>query len=211
MVQGIYQTLNLMSFFYRKYFLFSVRIIGLDDNTNYKIKIYTEQISTHLLSKSIDLSFITKQSSMKKFFFENRNCFFLLVSKQIRGINIRRITFNTVVITWLADEFDRYQLRYWSLIDENKKNLFLLTINNFTLITTSDIYKFQIRGHTKFGWTSYTQETLISLRSIFIDQPISSDVTKKFVDNKNILLISPLIILGLIIAVIILAVLYIKK
>ena len=135
----------------------------------------------------------------------------LIVSKQIHGINIRRITFNTVVITWLSDDFDQYQLRYWSLIDEDKKILFTLSINNFSLITTSDMYKFQIRGHTKLGWSSYTQETLISLRSIFIDQSMSSDITRKFVENKNILLISPFIILGLIIAVIILAVLYIKK
>ena len=75
MDQGIYQTLNFLSTI-----LFSVRIIGLDDDTNYKIKIYTEQISTHLLSKSVDLSFTTKRSSMKKekFFLGNKNCFFLL-------------------------------------------------------------------------------------------------------------------------------------
>jgi len=48
--------------------LFSVKISGLDENTNYKIKLYAEQISTHLLSKSIDLSFTTKRSSIKNIF-----------------------------------------------------------------------------------------------------------------------------------------------
>jgi hypothetical protein len=46
--------------------LSSVKISGLDENTNYKIKIYAEQISTHLFSKSIDLSFTTKRSSIKE-------------------------------------------------------------------------------------------------------------------------------------------------
>lgn len=40
----------------------SVKISGLDENTNYRIKIYAEQISTRLYSKSIDLSFTTKRS-----------------------------------------------------------------------------------------------------------------------------------------------------
>jgi hypothetical protein len=55
-----------------------VKISGLDENTNYKIKLYAEQISTHLLSKSIDLSFTTKQSSIKKYFssFKKKFCFF---------------------------------------------------------------------------------------------------------------------------------------
>ncbi len=79
------------------------------------------------------------------------------------------------------------------------------------MITTSDTYKFQIRAHTKHGWTSYTQEQLISLVSISIDQSTSSDERKKFVDNKHILIIGPLIILGLIIAVIISAFIYSKK
>jgi hypothetical protein len=48
--------------------LFSVHIMGLDADTNYKIKIYAEQVSTHLLSKSVDISFTTKRSSIKKFF-----------------------------------------------------------------------------------------------------------------------------------------------
>ncbi|CAF4431431.1 unnamed protein product, partial [Adineta steineri] len=47
--------------------------------------------------------------------------------------------------------------------------------------------------------------------AIFIDQPIPSALTKKFVDNKNILFISPLIILSSLITIIILAVIYIKK
>ncbi len=55
--------------------LFSVKISNLDDNTNYKIKIYAEQIPTHLLSKSIDISFTTKRSSILKktnfFFYKN--------------------------------------------------------------------------------------------------------------------------------------------
>ena len=134
-----------------------------------------------------------------------------LVFNSIRDINIRRITFNTIIITWLSDDFDQYQIRYWSLINENKKILSNLLINNFTLITTSDTYKFQIRAHTKYGWTSYTQEQLISLVSISIDQSASADKRKKFVDNKHILIIGPLIILGLIITVIILAFIYSKK
>ncbi|CAF1122630.1 unnamed protein product [Adineta steineri] len=172
-----------------------VKMIGLHDNTEYRIKIYTEQMSTHLLSKSTDLSFKTKPS----------------ISKQIRDINIRRVTFDTVVITWLSDDFDQYQIRYWSLIDENKKMLVQLSTNNFTLVTKTDIYKFQIRAHNNFGWTAFTQEIIISLRAIFIDQPIPSALTKKFVDNKNILFISPLIILSSLITIIILAVIYIKK
>ncbi len=38
--------------------------MGLDADTNYNIEVYAEQISTHLLSKSVDLSFTTKRSSM---------------------------------------------------------------------------------------------------------------------------------------------------
>jgi hypothetical protein len=53
----------------KNFVLFSVKISNLDDNTHYKIKIYAEQISTHLLSKSIDLSFTTKRSSKKTIFF----------------------------------------------------------------------------------------------------------------------------------------------
>lgn len=54
-----------------KYFLYgffsrSVKISGLDDRTNYKIKLYAEQISTNLFSKSIDLSFTTKTPSMNE-------------------------------------------------------------------------------------------------------------------------------------------------
>lgn len=43
---------------------FSVQISGLDSDTNYNIEVYAEQISTHLLSKSVDLSFTTKRASM---------------------------------------------------------------------------------------------------------------------------------------------------
>jgi hypothetical protein len=133
------------------------------------------------------------------------------VSKLIRDVRIRRVTFDRVVITWSSDDFNQYHIRYWPLIDENHKMLAILIVNNFSLTTTSDIYKFQIRGRTKLGWTPYSEETVISLRSIFIDQPLSSDVTRRLVENKTLLLISPLIVLGLIIAVIIAAVLYIKK
>ncbi|CAF0868855.1 unnamed protein product [Adineta ricciae] len=172
-----------------------VKIIGLDADTKYKIRIYAEQVSTHLYSQSVDLSFTTKSA----------------VSKQVRNIQIRRTAFDQVVITWSADDFDQYHIRYWPLIAEQNKMFAEVAVNNFTLKTTSDIYKFQIRAHTKLGWTAYSEEMIISLRSIFIDQPFSSEVTRKLVENKNILLISPLIILGLIITVIILAVLYIKK
>jgi hypothetical protein len=43
--------------------IFSVQILGLDADTNYNIEVYAEQISTHLLSKSVDLSFTTKRPS----------------------------------------------------------------------------------------------------------------------------------------------------
>ena len=45
---------------------FSVQILGLDADTNYNVEVYAEQLSTHLLSKSVDLSFTTKRPSMKK-------------------------------------------------------------------------------------------------------------------------------------------------
>ncbi|CAF0812320.1 unnamed protein product [Rotaria sordida] len=169
----------------------SIKISGLDDHTNYRIKLYSEHISTHLFSKPIDLSFTTKRP----------------ISQEIRDINIRRIAFDKIVITWLSDNFDQYQIRYWSLIDENQKILLTLLINNFTLITKTDNYKFQIRGHTNLGWTFYTQEKLISLHSITIDKSSISDLTI----NKHILIIGPLIIFGLIIIVIILAFIYLKK
>ncbi|CAF0904971.1 unnamed protein product [Adineta ricciae] len=172
-----------------------VKIIGLDAETKYKIRIYAEQVFTHLYSQSVDLTFTTKSA----------------VPKQVRNIQIRRTAFDQVVITWSADDFNQYHIRYWPLIAEQNKIFAEVVVNNFTLKTTSDIYKFQIRAHTKLGWTAYSEEMIISLRSIFIDQPFSSEVTRKLVENKNILLISPLIILGLIITVIILAVLYIKK
>ena len=171
--------------------LFSVKISGFDENTNYKIKIYAEQMSTHLFSKSIDLSFTTKRA----------------VIKQIRDITIRRITFNTIIINWSSDDFDRYQIRYWSLIDEKRKMLITISNNNFTLITKSDVYKFQIRGQTKFGWTSFTEEKLISLRAISIEEPVSPNGSKR----NLLLLIGPVIIFGLTIAVIILALIYSKR
>jgi len=184
-----------------------VEILGLDADTNYNIEVYAEQISTHLLSKSVGLSFTTKRPSIKSKFLIFCFKFFFLVPKLIRDINIRRISLNTILINWSSNDFDLYQIRYWSLIDENTKYLQTLLINNFTLITTSDLYQFQIRAHTKYGWTSYTKERLISLRSISIDESISSDITKK----NLFLIISPLIILILIITFIILAFIYSKK
>mgnify|MGYP006892781869 CR=1 FL=1 len=44
--------------------IFSVRIFGFEENTNYKMKIFAEQMSTGLLSKAIELSFTTKRSSI---------------------------------------------------------------------------------------------------------------------------------------------------
>ncbi len=156
-----------------------------------------------------------------KFHFEKKKtkldlCFSLLVPKLIRDINIRRISLNTILINWSSSDFDLYQIRYWSLIDENKKSLLTLLFNNFTLITLSDNYKFQLRGRTRFGWSLYTNEKLISLRSMLIDEQFltnmkSTDISTKFVENKNILLIGPVIILALLITVIILAFIYSKK
>ena len=188
----------------------SVTISGLDENTNYKIKIYAEQISSHLFSKSVDLSFTTKRSSTASnsvYFSISLSLCLFLVSKRIREITIRRITFTTIVITWLSDNFDQYQIRYWPVIDENKKILVTLLINNFTLTTTSDLYKFQIRARTKFGWTAYTEERLLSLRAMSIDQPASSNLTKRNV----LLLLGPLVILGLLITAIIFALIFSRK
>ena len=121
-----------------------------------------------------------------------------------------------MLISWSANDFDLYQIRYWSLLDENKKSLLTLSFNNFTLITLTDNYKFQLRGRTRFGWSLYTHEKLISLRSMLIDEHFlsnmkSNDPSTKFVENKNILLIGPCIILALLITVIILAFIYSKK
>jgi len=181
----------------------SVQISGLDSDTNYNIEVYAEQISTHLLSKSVDLSFTTKRA----------------IPKLIRDIQVRRVSMNTIVIQWSSHDFDLYQIRYWSLADENKKYLLNLVHNNFTLITTAEQYKFQIRGHTRFGWSSYTSEKLISLRSMLVDDQLLNsivnsgltDVTTKFVENKNILYLGPIIVLILLITVIILAFIYSKK
>jgi hypothetical protein len=101
-------------------------------------------------------------------------------------------------------------------MDENRKSLITLLYNNFTLITITDNYKFQIRGHTRFGWGLYTHEKFISLRSILIDEQFLTnrkltDVSTRFNENKNILLIGPFIILALLITVIILAFIYSKK
>jgi hypothetical protein len=193
--------------------------LGLDADTNYNIEVYAEQISTHLLSKSVDLSFTTKRPSKISFQKKiNRLMFFFfrLVPKLIHDINIRRISLNTILITWSSNDFDLYQIRYWSLIDENKKSLLTLLFNNFTLITLSENYKFQLRGRTRFGWSLYTHERLISLRSMLIDEQFltnikSNDISTKFVENKNILLIGPVIILALLITVIILAFIYSRK
>ncbi len=191
--------------------------MGLDADTSYNIEVYAEQISTHLLSKSVDLSFTTKRPSKISFRKKKLDlCFSLLVPKLIRDINIRRISLNTILINWSSSDFDLYQIRYWSLIDENKKSLLTLLFNNFTLITLSDNYKFQLRGRTRFGWSLYTNEKLISLRSMLIDEQFltnmkSTDISTKFVENKNILLIGPVIILALLITVIILAFIYSKK
>lgn len=139
-----------------------------------------------------------------------------IVLKLIRDINVRRISLNTILITWLSNEFDQYQIRYWSTDDENRKQLRTLLYNNFTLVAQSDNYKFQIRGHTRSGWTYYTKEQFFSLSSLVIDEQYLANtkltnVTTKFVENKTILLIGPLVILLLLITVIILAFIYSKK
>lgn len=63
----------LFSFINKKNVYFSVQISGLDADTNYNIELYAEQISTHLLSKSVDLSFTTKRPSKKKSFKEKES------------------------------------------------------------------------------------------------------------------------------------------
>lgn len=88
------------------------------------------------------------------------------------------------------------------MINENEKIRVRLIINNYTLTTTSDLYKFQIRGRNPFGWTAYTEEKLISLRSMSIDESIISNSTR-----RNLFLLSgPMFILGLIVFVLICAI-----
>ncbi|CAF0852909.1 unnamed protein product [Adineta ricciae] len=178
----------------------SVQILGLDADTNYNVEVYAEQLSTHLLSKSVDLSFTTKRP----------------IPKLIRDINVRRISLNTILITWSSNDFDLYQIRYWPFIDEHHKSLVTLLHNNFTLITTSDNYKFQLRGRTRFGWSLYTHEKVLSLSSILSDEHFLTsakltNMSAKITENKNILLVGPLIILILLVTVIILAIVYSKK
>lgn len=135
----------------------------------------------------------------------------VLVLKQIRDINVRRVAFDTIVIKWLSDDFDEYQILYWPLNDEKNKILQTTSTNNFTLTAKSNAYKFQIRAHTKLGWTFYSEERLISLDSISIDKSSALNLGHNFVDNKYILFAGPLIILALLGVVIILAIIYLKK
>ena len=191
--------------------LASVRLVGLDAESNYTIKLYAEQLSTQLLSKSIDLSFTTQRARRRNVCSSRRERF-RSVSKVIRDVHIRRIGSNTIVITWSADDFDQYQIRYWPVINDTTKMLVTLVMNNLTLITTSDNYRIQLRGHVKLaGWTSYTEAKLVALRSMAIDGNLASDTNRTLVDNKSILLIGPFSILGLVITVILLALTYSKQ
>lgn len=131
----------------------------------------------------------------------------MVVSKQIRDITIRRTNFNTIVITWSSEDFKQYQIRYWSLMDEDQKILQTLLVNNFTLITLSDVYKFQIRAQTKSGWTAYTDERLISLRAISIDESLPGN----FLKRNLLMLISPFVILGLIVLLIVFLMMYSRR
>lgn len=195
---------------------FSVRILGLNPETSYQIKIYAEQVSTRLLSKSVYLSFTTERASEsidRSYPLEghSQRIVFYSVSKLIGDIQFRRLSFETVLITWSSDDFDQYQLRYWSLLDSTKKMLVILNSNNFTLVTTTESYQFQIRGHTEQGWTVYTKEQLISLRSMLIEENRAKDARHRLVENKTVLLIGPVAILGLIVLVVLLALIYSKK
>ena len=89
--------------------------------------------------------------------------------------------------------------------------LVTLPTNNFTLVTTTESYQFQIRGHSPRGWTVYTKEQLISLRSMLIEENRGRDARQKLVDNKTVLLLGPAVILGLIVLVVLLALIYSKK
>ena len=155
------------------------------------------------VSRSIDRSYSPKGHSQWTVFYS--------VSKLIGDIQFRRLSFETVLITWSSDDFDQYQLRYWSLIDSTKKMLVILNSNNFTLVTTTESYRFQIRGHTEQGWTVYTKEQLISLRSMLIEENRTKDARHRLVENKTVLLMGPVVILGLIVLVILLALIYSKK
>jgi len=61
----------------------SVQILGLDADTNYNIEVYAEQISTRLLSKSVDLSFTTKRPSKTNYL-----CLFLFCILKLSSTSI---------------------------------------------------------------------------------------------------------------------------
>ena len=134
-----------------------------------------------------------------------------LVPRSIRDIEIRRRSFNKVQIRWSAEEFDQFHFRYWSLAHPTRKSLVRLTKNNFTLVTTDEYYRFQIRGHVERGWTVYTREQLISLPSLLIDEYHANEFHQRFIDKKRILFFGPLTLLGSLITVIILVLIYTRK
>ena len=74
-------------------------------------------------------------------------------------------------------------------------------------MTTSNTYILQIRGRTIFGWTSFTKEKLISIRSITIEKSL----TENHVDNKKTYSIIFLMVLSLISIAIILTLICMKK
>lgn len=93
-----------------------------------------------------------------------------------------------------------------------KKSLVQLKTNNFTLLSTDEYYRFQIRGHTQQGWTVYTREQLISLPSLLIDEYQSKKLhQQRLIDTKRILFFGPFTLLGSVMTVIILVLIYTKK
>lgn len=129
----------------------------------------------------------------------------------IRRVQYRRLTFNTVLISWSSEDFDQFHLRYWSPFDPSKKTLIVLAHNNYTLTLNDDQYMFQIRAHFKAGWTHYTPEQVVSLNSAHFDEMRSEEASKSVIENRTILLMGPMSILSLIIMMIILGLLYSKK
>ncbi|CAF0874300.1 unnamed protein product [Didymodactylos carnosus] len=185
----------------------NVWLTGLDADTSYHIEVFSEQWSTRLTSKTVDISFTTKRP----------------IPKSIRDIAVYRLNLNTILLTWAKSDFDLYELRYWIDSDfsnnnnnNNEKTLITVKDNNFTLTTTllNINYTFQIRGRTRIGWGPYTHPKTITIDSIDTltsSQTALAAAATRFVENKNLIVGGPIIILILLIVVIMLAIIYIRR
>ncbi|CAF0738708.1 unnamed protein product [Didymodactylos carnosus] len=180
----------------------NVWLTGLDPDTSYHIEVFSEQWSTRLTSKAVDVSFTTKRS----------------IPKIIRDIAVYRLNLNTILLTWAKNDFDFYELRYWTNSDINNNEKILITCkdNNFTLTTTllNTNYTFQIRGRARNGWGPYTHPKTITIESIDAltsSQTALSAAASRFVENKNVMVGGPIIILLLLVVVIMLGIIYTRR